>query len=223
MKKFYFLNLILLLIFNVSCGSDEKAKGEVEESGVISKSWNYVASGFKSEESLKTKDSLKQALIANHEKNLLHRFPEYESVARWFASKPKQLKGLDGTFYKIQSGVLQEGKTITRRDLVDLSENHSYLYFYETEKEFFIVELRTLAEKVECLNVRSISRGLMKQPMYDYVFDQNGNLKQEIFQGDVSSSLYDKDGKLYFEYSSEVNGTDLKNTVDLGKILEIEV
>lgn len=222
MKKFYSLILIFLLTLNVSCSSDEKSNGEVKESGgVISQSWNYVASGFKSEESLKTKDSLKQALIANHEKNLQHRFPEYESVARWFASQPKELRGLEGNFYKIQRGILQEGKTITRRELVDLSENYSYLYFYETEDQFYIVELRAIADRVECVNVRSIGRGLTKQPMYDYVFDQQGNLKQEIFQGDVSSSLYDEDGRLYFEFSSTINGTDLKNTVDLGEIIEI--
>jgi hypothetical protein len=221
MKKNYIAYLFALALFSSSCSDEDKTEAKENESGIVNNSWNYVKSGFKNEEDRTIEDSLKLIKLENHANNLKTKFPEYRRVAKWFASKPKQLRGQVGNLYKIQNGVIQEGKTITRKELSEISENYSYLYFYETEDVYYIVELQVVGNKVECANLRSIDRGMIAQPMYDYVFDEEGKTKQEIYQGDVNSSLYDEDGRLYFEFSKKVNGVELINKIDLGNTLEI--
>jgi hypothetical protein len=206
---------IFLLI--VSCNDSEKSEqGKISEEGIISKSWKNVKSGVRVpfeyfEERSRKADSARQASIVQYYEKQRNIYPEYLAAENWFNSNPPELLGLEGNYYKIIEGTIQNGRSIRRSHFVKPTDGKNYLYFFRSEERFFILELQ-IENDVSCLSVRCIIDGWGDQPMYDYLYDEKGNLVEEVFQADVEPSFYEEDGNLYFEYANN----DIVNTVLLG-------
>lgn len=201
----------------ISCDDGEKSKIEGDaDSGIIDKSWKSVKRGVNVpfeyfEKRSRKSDSTKKASIDQYYENQRKKYPEYKAAEKWFKSNPPELLGLVGNYYKITEGTIQNGRSISRSHFVEPTDRRNYLYFFRSEERFFILELQ-IENEVSCLSVRCIIDGWGDQPMYDYLYDEKGNLIEEVFQADVEPSFYEEDGNLYFEYANN----DIVNTVLLG-------
>lgn len=210
-----FIAGIIFLV--VSCNDSEKSEqGEISEEGIISRSWENVKSGVRLpfeyfEERSRKSDSTRKISIDQYYENQRSLYPEYLAAEKWFNSNPPELLGLAGNYYKITEGTIQNGRSIRRSHFVEPTDGKNYLYFFRSEDRYFILELQ-IKNDVTCQSVRCILDGWGDQPMYDYLYDEKGNLVEEVFQADVEPSFYEEDGNLYFEYSNN----DIVNTVLLG-------
>lgn len=215
--------LLILTLIIISCKDTGKILQKSKEA--ISSSVNYLDSTLvkkpiKYFEDRKLKsDSLEQQKIKDYYDFYKAKYPEYSSIADWFNSKPKQLQNLEGNFYKIISSIVVDGKNIVRKNHEKSSGNNIYKYFYETEDYFFIYELKIKGENIQCLGVRRIKDGYGNQPMYDLIFDENGNLKKEIYQADVNPNFYKDHETIFFEFSKEYDDKKIINTINLGKAI----
>ena len=211
------ISIIALLGFLVGCNGGQNSKEETtEEPSLIEESWSSVKSGVQVpfeyfEERSRKADSAKKTAISQYYKILRKRYPEYSAAEKWFQSNPSELLGLQGNYYKITEGSIQNGKSISRSHFVEPSQGNRFLYFFRSEERYFILELE-VNDQVICNSVRCIMEGWGEQPMFDYIYDEKGNLIEEVFQADVKPSFYEDDGNLYFEYADN----DIKNTVSLG-------
>lgn len=215
--------LFVLFLITISC----KDEGSLlkKSKNAISSSADYLDSTlikkpikYFDDRKLKS-DSLEQKNVDNYYKFYKTKYSEYSAVYNWFNSKPKQLQNLNGNFYKIISSVVVDGKDILRRNHEKSIGNNVYKYFYETEDFFFIYELRVEGQLVRCLGVRRIEDGLGDQPMYDLIFDKNGNLQKEIYQAEVNPDFYEDDDTVFFEFSKKYDNKKIINTINLGKTI----
>lgn len=215
--------LLILTLSIISCND----KGSIlkKSKDAISSSANYLDSTlikkpikYFDDRKLKS-DSLEQKKIKDYYDLNKAKYPEYSLVYNWFNSKPKQIQNLEGNFYKIISSVVIDGKDVVRKNHENSSGNNVYKYFFETENYFFIYELRINGKNVQCLGVRRIEDGLGNEPMYDLIFDENGNLKKEIYQAEVNPNFYEDEDTIFFEFSKEYDDKEIINTINLGKAI----
>lgn len=243
MKKQYLLIGLLLPLFIISCNDDNnKSKDNIINTisdsvesikSSSSKLINSINDGVIIADSLlikspikyfknriKTSDSLNLLKISNHINLLESKYHEYHVISKWFESSPPELMNEKGNFYKIIRGVIKNGKSVERIDMVDKNEFGTYRYFYETEDNFYLLELSVFDNKVSVINIRRIHRGIGDEPMHDLLFD-GGVLNKEVYQCDVNPEFYEKDNLIYFEQSLKQNNKEIINTVELNKTVNL--
>ncbi|MDO6803947.1 hypothetical protein Q4595_15965 [Wenyingzhuangia sp. 1_MG-2023] len=216
-NKYIIISLILTFL---SCDKGKKVLKKSTET--IKNSVNYLDTIVvkKSIEYFDRKkrvsDSIQLNKLLNYFEENNSKYSEYRIIQSWFESNPVQLQNLKGNFYKILNSVVHEGKNINRNNYEYKSERNTYKYFYETEEYYFILDLEVIKEKIVCNSVRRIGVGFGDEEMYDIIYENN-EIKKEIFQSYVNPELFEKEDKLYFEFSKEVENGDIINTINLGK------
>lgn len=220
--RFNHVLIILFLLLVSGCSGEQKSNKEnTEEVGIISKSWSRVKSTANKpfeyfEERSRKADSAKNASIDQYYENQRKKYPEYKAAEKWFKSNPPELLGLEGNYYKITEGTIQNRRSISRSHFIEAVRDNIYLYFFRSEERFFILELE-IGDQVTCVSVRCIMNGWGEQPMFDYQYDEKGNLIKEVFQAEVNPSFYENDGNLYFEFANDkiINTTLLGPTINI--------
>lgn len=213
MKAIFYLIIFFATVSLIGCKGE--VSNDVEDSSAIDRTFEYFAN--RSAEA----DAEEREIIDLHNKIMENNYPEFKTVADWFKTNPKELFGLEGNYYKIIKGTHQVGKSSTIVPLTKISDNGTYMYFFETEKQFFILELQVFDFSVNCINVRRILDGYGEEPMHDIIYNEKKVMIKEIHQGEVNPSLYESDGNLFFKYSKKINKKKYTNTLDLGQVLDI--
>jgi len=197
MKNILFAILIIML---VGCNNNNKTE----------------SSGFSFKGLFTESDSLKVVKKDLYYSKLSAKYADFNAVQGWFLSRPKEVFGQKGQYYKMLSSEITDGNSISHKNLADISERGTYLYLFVTDDAYYIFDLFVDGMLVTCRSVRRISSGFGKEPVYDLKFDVKGNLLEEIYQAEVSQDLYESDDKLYFEFSQKGENIDVKNVISLG-------
>lgn len=211
------MRIIYLVLFvsvtMLSCGNEgneKKVAVKKEEGSYISKKWKNTKEIFVES------DSVIKVRKQNYYADLNKKYPDFKNVQNWFDSKPKQLLDMKGEVYKMIKSAINNNETISYTDLTSEGQQGTYKYLFVNDDAYYIYDLAVTNNKVEYRGVRRIKKGYRKEPMHDLIFDATGNLKQEVFQGEVTQDLYTKDGHIFFEFEKDLEEGSVINTVDLG-------
>lgn len=195
-------------------GSESNIKSSTQ---VKKEKGNYISKKWKTtKEIFIESDSVIKARKVTYFADLNKKYSEFKFVQHWFASKSKELQNLQGEFYKMIKGTTVNNETISYNDLASISPQGTYKYLLISDDAFYIYDLSVNKGIIKCKGVRRIKKGMSSEPMHDLIFDKNGNLKQEIFQGDVEQDLFTKEGHIFFKFEKEYEGKMVTNTIDLG-------
>ncbi|NRT14907.1 hypothetical protein HNP99_001251 [Flavobacterium sp. 28A] len=222
MKNAYLLSSMLLIL--ISCGKEEKeekpaVKGNVEVKSVKNKKEkkSYISQKWKkTKEVFSESDSVIQVRKEKYFTDLNTKYSDYKLAEKWFSSNPHELMKKKGDFYKMIKSEIDNNNTIEHVDLSHKSSLNSYKYLFVTEDEYLIYDLKIENNRCNYVGVRRIKKGFRKEPVHDLIFDKNGNLGKEIYQGEVKQDMFTKDGHLFFEFEKDSKGQNVKNTIDLG-------
>lgn len=207
--------LILFVAFSTaySC-SKEKEKpqkeADVKKSSVVSKKWKQTKEIFVDS------DSVISIRKDKYFTKLKTTYLEYDAIGKWFESKPRECLGEGGDYYKMLKNEVDNNNTITHNDLSKLSNSGTYKYLYSSKTAFYIYDLALNNGRCIYKGVRRIKKGYGSQPVHDLLFDDKGELSKEIYQGEMKSDLYAKNGHLFFSFEKKSGDEKVKNTIDLG-------
>jgi hypothetical protein len=203
-------NITFFILLSITLLACEKKTEKITDTG------DYISIKWKKTKDLFIEsDSVTEVKKSKYYAALSKKYPEYDAVKKWFASKPIQLQNLDGTFYKMLSNNIVNNKSVTHEDLHRASDVGTYKYLFVNDDAYYIYDLSERKGKIFCKGVRRIKKGYGKKPIHDLEF-KNGVLTREVFQADVEQDLFTKDGLLYFQWEKEVDGGEVTNTVNLG-------
>lgn len=216
MKKNIYIIIVTTLIF-FSCGKEDK--NTIKKSTTVKKTeGNYVTKKWKkTKDFFVDSDSVVNIRKHNYYNNLFKSYPDFKVVQNWFLSKPKQLLNMNGDLYKMINSSINNNETISYTNLAIKGPQGTYKYLFVTNEAFYIYDLLVKNNSVTYKGLRRIKKGYRNEPMHDLIFDSSGNLKQEIYQGEVKQDLFTKNGHVYFEFEKSTQDGSVINTIDLGK------
>src|SRR5690606_9577013 len=81
-------------------------------------------------------DLMEKAAIAQHYESLRKKYPEYSAAELWFKSGPPELLDLEGDFYKVIEGTIQNRRSVSRSHFVEPVRDNIFLYFFRSEERF---------------------------------------------------------------------------------------